>query len=248
MIEMVTGLTKKILWHEINTNEDSVKQMILLAINSVIDKENMVIRIHPSDKAHAEAFYPELKNLFSEIKNITFEEHSGIEKGGCMIDTNFGTIDARIDQLEGQIDKILKLTPAVPVVSSSSKPLSEKSLETETKASDESTGSETPASETETKAGDESTGSETPASEAETKANEESTGSETPASEAETKASDESTGSETPASETETKASDESTGSETPASETETKANEESTGSETPASEKSPKDTPEKED
>lgn len=79
MIEMVTGLTKKILKHEINTNEDSVKQMILLAINSVIDKENMVIRIHPSDKAHVEAFYPELKNLFSEIKNITFEEHSGIE-------------------------------------------------------------------------------------------------------------------------------------------------------------------------
>ena len=165
MIEMVTGLAKKILQHEINTNEDSVKQMILLAINSVIDKENMVIRIHPSDKAHAEAFYPELKNLFSEIKNITFEEHSGIEKGGCMIDTNFGTIDAKIDQLEGQIDKILKLTPAVPVVSSSSKPLSEKSLETETKASDESTGSETPASETETKANEESTGSETPASE-----------------------------------------------------------------------------------
>ena len=165
MIEMVTGLAKKILQHEINTNEDSVKQMILLAINSVIDKENMVIRIHPSDKAHAEAFYPELKNLFSEIKNITFEEHPGIEKGGCMIDTNFGTIDAKIDQLEDQIEKILKLTPAVPVVSSSSKPLSEKSLETETKASDESAGSETPASETETKASDESTGSETPASE-----------------------------------------------------------------------------------
>ena len=165
MIEMITGLTKKILQHEINTNEASVKQMILLAINSVIDKENMTIRIHPSDKAHAEAFSPELKNLFSEIKNITFEEHPGIEKGGCMIDTNFGTIDAKIDQLEGQIDKILKLTPAVPVVSSSSKPLSEKSLETETKASDESADSETPASETETKADDESTGSETPASE-----------------------------------------------------------------------------------
>ena len=47
MIEMITGLTKKILQHEINTNEDSVKQMILLAINSVIDKDNMTIRIHP---------------------------------------------------------------------------------------------------------------------------------------------------------------------------------------------------------
>ena len=162
---MVTGLAKKILQHEINTNEDSVKQMILLAINSVIDKENMVIRIHPSDKAHAEAFYPELKNLFSEIKNITFEEHSGIEKGGCMIDTNFGTIDARVDQLENQIDKILKLSPAVPAISTSSKSIPEENSETEIKASDESTDSETPASETETKASDESTDSETPASE-----------------------------------------------------------------------------------
>ena len=151
MIEMITGLTKKILQHEINTNEASVKQMILLAINSVIDKENMTIRIHPSDKAHAEAFSPELKNLFSEIKNITFEEHPGIEKGGCVIETNFGTIDAKVDQLENQIDKILKLAPTVPVVNSGSEPLSEESSETDTMASDEPASSETPTSEKPTK-------------------------------------------------------------------------------------------------
>ena len=151
MIEMITGLTKKILQHEINTNEASVKQMILLAINSVIDKENMTIRIHPSDKAHAEAFSPELKNLFSEIKNITFEEHPGIEKGGCVIETNFGTIDAKVDQLESQIDKILNLAPAVPVVNSGSGPLSAESSETDTLASDESASSETPTSEKPTK-------------------------------------------------------------------------------------------------
>jgi len=162
MIEMITGLTKKILQHEINTNEASVKQMILLAINSVIDKENMTIRIHPSDKAHAEAFSPELKNLFSEIKNITFEEHSGIEKGGCMIETNFGTIDARVDQLENQIEKILKLTPAIPVVSPNSKTLSKETSETETEADGETTDSQPPTSETETKADGEATDSEPP--------------------------------------------------------------------------------------
>ena len=169
MIEMITGLTKKILQHEINTNEDSVKQMILLAINSVIDKENMTIRIHPSDKAHAEAFSPELKNLFSEIKNITFEEHPGIEKGGCVIETNFGTIDARVDQLENQIEKILKLTPAVPVVSPSSNTLSKEISETDTKTSDEPASSETPTSETDTKTSDEPASSETPTSEKPTK-------------------------------------------------------------------------------
>ena len=162
MIEMITGLTKKILQHEINTNEASVKQMILLAINSVIDKENMTIRIHPSDKAHAEAFSPELKNLFSEIKNITFEEHPGIEKGGGVIETNFGTIDARVDQLENQIEKILKLTPAVPVVSPSSKTLSKETSETEIKADGEATDREPPTSETYIKADGDATDSQPP--------------------------------------------------------------------------------------
>jgi len=230
MIEMITGMTKKILHHEINMNEDSVKQMILLAINSVIDKENMTIRIHPSDKAHAEAFFPELKNPFSEIKNITFEEHPGIEKGGCIIDTNFGTIDAKVEQLENQIDKILNLTPAVPVVNSGSEPLSAESSETDTKASDEPASGETPTSETDTKASDE------PAS------------SETSTSENDTKASDEPASSETPTSETDTMASDEPASSETPTSETDTKASDEPASSETPTSEKPTKDTPEKEE
>ena len=180
MIEMVTGLTKKILQYEIETKEDSVKQMILLAINSVINKENMTIRINPSDKAHAEAFSPELKNLFSEIKNINFEEHSGIEKGGCIIDTNFGTIDARVDQLEDQIDKILKLTPAVPVISSDSKPLPEKISVDETEGNAKSNDSETHTSVNETKVSDESNDSETPNPVNETEVSDESNDSETP--------------------------------------------------------------------
>jgi len=198
MVEIITGLTKKILQHEIDTKEDSVKQMILLAINSVVDKEKMVIRIHPSDKAHAEAFSPELKNLFSEIKNITFEEHSGIEKGGCIIETNFGTIDAQVDQLENQVDKILKLTPAVPVVSPSSEILSEERSDNKIKSHGESTDSDLPASETETKADGESIDSDLPASETETKADGESTDSDLPASETETKADGESTDSKSP--------------------------------------------------
>ena len=243
MIEMITLLTKKILQHEINTNEDSVKQMILLAINSVIDKENMTIRIHPSDKAHAEAFSPELKNLFSEIKNITFEEHPGIEKGGCVIETNFGTIDARVDQLENQIEKILKLAPAVPVVSPSSKTLSKETSETETRSD-----SETPISETDTKTSDEPASGETPTSETDTKASDESASGETPTSETDTKASDESASGETPTSETDTKASDQPASSETPISETDTKASDQPASSETPISEKPTKDTPEKEE
>ena len=160
MVGMIVDLTKKILGYEISSKKDSVKQMILLAMNSVIDKENMAIRIHPSDKGYAEEFRPELKSLFSEIKNITFEEHSGIERGGCIIDTNFGSVNAQVDQLEEQIDKILKLTPNVPEVKSDSKNLSEGASQKETM--DKSTDNNTSTSEIKPDATNESTDGNTP--------------------------------------------------------------------------------------
>jgi flagellar assembly protein FliH len=114
MIEMVISLTKKVIHFEFSTREDAVQDMIRLAVQSVLDRESMVIKIHPTDKEYAESFQPELHHMFSEIKNITFVAHSGIERGGCVVETNFGVIDARIEKLEEQIDRILNLAPAQP--------------------------------------------------------------------------------------------------------------------------------------
>jgi flagellar assembly protein FliH len=114
MIEMVISLTKKVIHFDFSTREDAVQDMIRLAVQSVLDRESMVIKIHPTDKKYAESFRPELHHMFSEIKNITFAAHSGIERGGCVVETNFGVIDARIEKLEEQIDRILKLAPAQP--------------------------------------------------------------------------------------------------------------------------------------
>ncbi len=114
MVEMVISLTKKVIHFEFSTREDAVQDMIRLAVQSVLDRESMVIKIHPTDKEYAESFRPELHHMFSEIKNITFEAHSGIARGGCVVETNFGVIDARIEKLEEQIDRILNLSPAPP--------------------------------------------------------------------------------------------------------------------------------------
>ncbi len=111
MIEMVISLVKKVIHFELSTRDDSIQEMIRLAVQSVLDKESMTIKINPADKEHAESFRPELQHLFGEIKNISFEASTGIDRGGCIIETNFGTVDARMDKLGEQIDKILHLAP-----------------------------------------------------------------------------------------------------------------------------------------
>ena len=114
MVEMVVSLAKKVIHFEFSTRDDAVQEMIRLAVQSVLDRESMVIKINPADKGYAESFRPELHHLFSEIKNITFEAHSGVERGGCIVETNFGVVDARIDTLGEQMDRILDLAPPSP--------------------------------------------------------------------------------------------------------------------------------------
>ncbi len=114
MVEMVVSLAKKVIHFEFSTRDDAVQEMIRLAVQSVLDRESMVIKINPADKGYAESFRPELHHLFSEIKNITFEAHSGVERGGCIVETNFGVVDAQIDKLGEQMDRILDLAPPSP--------------------------------------------------------------------------------------------------------------------------------------
>ena len=114
MVEMIISLAKKVIHFEFSMRENAVQDMIRLAVESVLDKESMVIKINPTDKKYAESFSPELRRLFDEIKNINFQSHPGIERGGCIIETNFGVVDASIEKLEEQIDQILNISPVPP--------------------------------------------------------------------------------------------------------------------------------------
>lgn len=111
MVEMIVELTKKIIRFEMSEREDSVKDIIRLAVKSVLDRETMVIKVHPEDKTYAESYRPELLKVFRDAKNISFVAHPGVPRGGCIVDSNFGRVEAHLDSLNEQIDKILRLAP-----------------------------------------------------------------------------------------------------------------------------------------
>jgi flagellar biosynthesis/type III secretory pathway protein FliH len=111
MVEMIVELTKKIIRFDLADREDSVQDIIRLAVNSVLDRETMVIKVHPEDKTYAESYRPELHRAFGDAKNISFVAHPGVPRGGCVVDSNFGKVEAHLDSLDAQIDKILQIVP-----------------------------------------------------------------------------------------------------------------------------------------
>jgi len=45
------------------------------------------------------------------MRNISIEGQESVQRGHCVVETNFGTIHAGIENLHEQIEKILHLAP-----------------------------------------------------------------------------------------------------------------------------------------
>ncbi len=114
MVEMVATLARKVIRSELKGKEDGIREIVRMAIESVLDRESLVIKIHPEDHKELEEYGKELIQLFHDIKNVTFESHASVPRGNCVVESNFGTVEAGLDHLDEHIEKVLHLAPPPP--------------------------------------------------------------------------------------------------------------------------------------
>ena len=114
VVEMVASLAKKVVRAKVEHKADGIREIVRMAVESVLDREALVIKIHPDDHRELENYGQELMELFHDIKNVRFEAHSSVTPGHCVVESNFGTVEAGLDHLDEQIEKILHLAPPAP--------------------------------------------------------------------------------------------------------------------------------------
>ncbi len=94
VIETAYELSKKIIQREIE-EKNIINENIRLAINKIIGANEVKLRLHPQD---LEELSVDSKNIINgnSFTKIKIEGDSRIEKGGCLIETEIGNVDARI--------------------------------------------------------------------------------------------------------------------------------------------------------
>jgi flagellar assembly protein FliH len=94
VIETAYELSKKIIQREIE-EKNIINENIRLAINKIIGANEVKLRLHPQD---LEELSVDSKNIIngSSFTKIKIEGDNQIEKGGCLIETEIGNVDARI--------------------------------------------------------------------------------------------------------------------------------------------------------
>ena len=98
IMDFLYMLASKIALFEIEKRDDRILPVLEEAMKTLQRDENMVVRISKVDSEYLEKLKETSGVSLEFITNQKLEPTEGVEPGGCIIETNFGMIDATIEE------------------------------------------------------------------------------------------------------------------------------------------------------
>jgi flagellar assembly protein FliH len=98
VVTLALAIAQKIICREVSTDKETVVCVAKKALAKVDDPGNIKIMMNPSDLQFINETKYQLSNLIADVNHVTFEGEDSIQSGGCIIETELGEIDARIEK------------------------------------------------------------------------------------------------------------------------------------------------------
>ncbi len=112
IINLVLLIAKKVIKVISENQKNVVINNVVQALRKLKSRGDVAIRVNLSDIELTSAHKKDFVEMVEGVKSIKILEDSTVDKGGCIIETDFGSIDARISsQLHEIEEKIIELMP-----------------------------------------------------------------------------------------------------------------------------------------
>ncbi|MBC2736856.1 MAG: hypothetical protein HF981_21015 [Desulfobacteraceae bacterium] len=98
VVELALHVARKVVRHELTVSKDTIVCVVQEAMTQLDDPGKISIRLNPDDLKKIRAAGETLSSVMDHLDTIHFEEDTGIDCGGCYIQTEYGEIDARIEE------------------------------------------------------------------------------------------------------------------------------------------------------
>jgi flagellar assembly protein FliH len=112
LIDLVLLVSRKVVKVISENQKNVVINNIVQALRKLKSRGDVAIRVNLADLDLTTEHIKDFMRMAENVKSITVLEDSSVDKGGAVIETDFGQIDARISsQLREIEEKILELVP-----------------------------------------------------------------------------------------------------------------------------------------
>ena len=112
IVELVILMARKVVKILSENQKNVVMANTLAALKKVKSRGKVTLRVNLEDVKLTTSHISEFIQHVENVNGITVIEDSSVERGGCIVETDFGAIDARISsQLQELENKILEVSP-----------------------------------------------------------------------------------------------------------------------------------------
>ena len=112
IVDLVLLIARKVVKVISDNQRNVVVSNVVQALRKVKGRGTVVVRVNMDDLKLTTEHVKDFIRLMENVKDITVVEDSSVDNGGCIIETEFGEIDARISsQLSELEQKILEISP-----------------------------------------------------------------------------------------------------------------------------------------
>lgn len=104
IIKLVMATAEKVIGKIVEERPDVIRNIVRQALERSIG-DRITVRVNPEDYQTIKSGDYEFKDVLDRTKRLHFKEDESVAKGGCIVETEVGTIDA---QIETQMEAIRK--------------------------------------------------------------------------------------------------------------------------------------------
>jgi type III secretion protein L len=112
LIPVALKAARKILGKQIELSENTIVEIVSTALKAVSQHKKITIYVNKKDLEPLEKNRAQIKNVFESLEVLSIRERSDIARGGCIIETEGGIINAELENqwvaLEKAFVKLMK--------------------------------------------------------------------------------------------------------------------------------------------
>ena len=106
MVQLLMELAEKVIGDVIEQHPDVVRKVVHQALERVIG-DRITVRVNPEDYITITSDDGDFRRIIDRTRRLVFKEDDTILKGGCVVETEVGVIDAQIETQLAAIKKAL---------------------------------------------------------------------------------------------------------------------------------------------
>jgi flagellar assembly protein FliH len=109
LVDIVFKIAAKVVHQQMKDENNTIATTILDAIYLAAEKKEITLRVNPEDYELVEKLRPEIFSSIRELKTMTVTSDVSVTRGGCLLETARGNIDASIETQLKKISEALEV-------------------------------------------------------------------------------------------------------------------------------------------